>query len=504
MHDDAELLRQYVADRSESAFTELIQRHVDLVYSAASRLLTGDVHRAQDVSQQVFSELARQAPRLTRHPTIAGWLYTTTRLMALRAIRTEKRCKVREQEVHTMNELLSEGAPETDWQHLRPVLEEAMHDLREKDRLAVLLRFFQNKSLKEVGQALGLNENAARMRVERAIEKLRAQLERRGVTSTTTALALALAGNAINAAPPGFAATLAGATLTGLAAETATPFALLKLMAATKLQFGIVSAVLLVSVATPLVFQYETRAKLRDQTEVLRQRTEQLAALETENERLSNRVALTNPRSLPNDQFNELLRLRGEVSRLRADARELEQQRSAPLTRNDALASMAKFYAERITQLKQLLETNPSEKIPELQLLTDSEWLWLAHKGSLDTDDSVRRAMSITRTMAEGHVFHDVLKPALQQYAKDNNGQFPADIAQLKPWFKSPVDDAVLQRWVVLPKSKLAEDLQAQLGEDWFITQKAPVNAALDQRYLAGLKETHLFADGPPHWWILR
>jgi hypothetical protein len=210
------------------------------------------------------------------------------------------------------------------------------------------------------------------------------------------------------------------------------------------------------------------------------------------------------PRLLSNDQFSELLKLRGEVGRLRTDVRELARPKGTdPMSRNDVLASMAKFYAERVSQLKQFLEANPSEKIPELQFLTDPEWLWLAHKSPLDTEEGYRLAMSMTRRMAEGHVFHDVLKPALQEYARANNSQFPTDIAQLKPWFKSPMDDAILQRWIVLPKSRLAADLQAQLHEDWFVTQKAPVNAALDQRYLGGLNEAHLFADGPQHWWIL-
>ena len=155
MHEDAELLRQYATDRSEAAFTELIRRQVDLVYSAALRLMNGDVHRAQDVTQQVFSELALQAKRLTRHPALAGWLYTTTRLMALRAKRTEQRRTAREQEANAMNELLREPGPEQDWKHLGPVLEDAMHELGEKDRLAVLLRFFSEQEPQGGGAGVG-------------------------------------------------------------------------------------------------------------------------------------------------------------------------------------------------------------------------------------------------------------------------------------------------------------------------------------------------------------
>src|ERR1043166_155827 len=127
MSEDVELLSRYATDHSEAAFTELIQRHVNLVYSAALRLGNGDVHRAQDVTQQVFSELARQARRLSNHPTLAGWLYTATRRMALRSLRTDRRRAAREQEAMSMNELVRECGSQPDWEHLRPVLEDAMH-----------------------------------------------------------------------------------------------------------------------------------------------------------------------------------------------------------------------------------------------------------------------------------------------------------------------------------------------------------------------------------------
>ncbi|HKW27774.1 MAG TPA: sigma factor, partial [Verrucomicrobiae bacterium] len=102
MTEDTELISSYAADGSEAAFAELTRRHVDLVYSAALRLVNGDVHSAQDVTQQVFTEVARQAKRLARHPALVGWLYTTTRLMAMRINRTEQRRRTREQEAETM------------------------------------------------------------------------------------------------------------------------------------------------------------------------------------------------------------------------------------------------------------------------------------------------------------------------------------------------------------------------------------------------------------------
>lgn len=271
MSHDAELLARYAADQSETAFTELVQRHLPLVYSAALRLARGDAHRAQDVTQQVFTELARQADRLTAHPALAGWLYTTTRLMAQRALRTEQRRARREQEAHAMNELLRDSDLDPAWQNLRPVLDDAMHDLGDKDRLAVLLRFFQNKTFKEVGAALALNENAARMRVERALEKLRGHLARRGVTLTGSALGAVLLGHATGMVPATFAATVAGAALASTVAGSAWPLSSLQLLTMAKLKTGFLTALVAAGVITPLIIQRQSYVALRKENASLRQ-----------------------------------------------------------------------------------------------------------------------------------------------------------------------------------------------------------------------------------------
>jgi RNA polymerase sigma factor (sigma-70 family) len=280
MSEDAELLRRYVTGHSESAFAELVRRHVDLVYSAALRLVNGDRHRAQDVTQQVFSELARKAGPLARHPSLLGWLYTTTRQMAWHVIRSERRRASREQTA-----LLSTSDAEPDWEHLRPVLEDAMHELNQADRAAVLLRFFKNQSLRQIGLELGLTENAARMRVERALEKLRSSLARKGVTSSAAALALALSGNAVSAAPAGFAAALAGASLAGAMSETATHLGLLKLMAATKLKSGLF-ALAITGTAVTLVLQHQAWLNAREENDSLRR---QIAQLQADNDALASR-----------------------------------------------------------------------------------------------------------------------------------------------------------------------------------------------------------------------
>ena len=212
MPDDAQLLRRYAEEKSEAAFAELVRRHLDLVHSAALRLVGGDAHRAQDVCQVVFSTLARKAPALTRHPVLTAWLYTCAHHAATKAMRTEWRRRAREQEAHLMNELLS-AAPPADWDRVRPVLDAAMRELNDRDREAVLLRFFERRPFADIGAALNLGEDAARMRVERALGKLHALLARRGVTSTAAALSTVLSAEAVSAAPAGLTAVVCNAAL---------------------------------------------------------------------------------------------------------------------------------------------------------------------------------------------------------------------------------------------------------------------------------------------------
>ncbi len=214
---DTELLRRYAEDHDEAAFAELVSRHVGLVYAAALRQVGGATHRAEDVAQTVFVALARQAEPLSRRTEIVGWLYTSTHHVAAKLKRTEQRRALREQEAHAMNEINADDGTAADWERLRPVLDEAMHGLSDADREAILLRYFQNRRLAEVGQRLGLSEDAARMRVDRALDKLQALLGRRGITSTTTALGAVLANPLLAAAPAWIAASVTDAALAGVA-----------------------------------------------------------------------------------------------------------------------------------------------------------------------------------------------------------------------------------------------------------------------------------------------
>ena len=186
---DGELLRRYNRQRSEAAFEELVQRRINLVYSAALRQVNNDPHLAEDVTQAVFTDLARKAATLWQHPSLIGWLYTSTRYQAAKLARTEQRRSLREAEACAMNAIDSTSEPEADWTQIRPLLDEAMHHLSDQEREVVLLRHFQQLSYAEIGLRFGLAEDAARMRVNRALTKLHDNLSKRGVTTTALALA---------------------------------------------------------------------------------------------------------------------------------------------------------------------------------------------------------------------------------------------------------------------------------------------------------------------------
>jgi RNA polymerase sigma factor (sigma-70 family) len=278
MIEDAELLARYADERTEAAFSELVQRHLSLVYSAALRQVYGDVHLAKDVTQLVFTDLARKAAQLKDHTVLTGWLYTSTRFAAAQARRTVRRRQAREQEAHAMQELNSSPLSSTDWDQLQPVIDEMMHGLNDRDRNAVLLRFFEGKAFTQVGARLGLSEDAARKRVDRALDVLRAALAKRGITSTAAALGVLLMNQAVAATPLGLGAAVTTAAVSGgglAAASGAVSF--WATLTATK-TFAVVASALVASGVWVALGQYETNAHLRAATSALRTSNATLAA----------------------------------------------------------------------------------------------------------------------------------------------------------------------------------------------------------------------------------
>jgi RNA polymerase sigma factor (sigma-70 family) len=311
--DDAQLLREYAFQGNEAAFGEIVARYTDLVYSTVLRE-SGCGDLAEDVAQSVFIDLARKAPslagRLKENDPIVGWIYRGTRHALSKRLRAEHRRHIRESQA--MQEFDPVSTAETDWERLRPVLDKTLDELSEEDRQAMLLRFFQNQGFQAVGKALGISDDAAQKRVGRALEKLRARLSRQGITTTATLLSAVLSTNALQTAPAGLAARLAGASLAGAAASTGTT---LTIMSLTSLKTGIIATSIAAALGVLLVAQHYSYRRLQGENAALRQQISQLG-------QPSPPTAVT--QEADGDELErlrgehgELLKLRGELGVLR-------------------------------------------------------------------------------------------------------------------------------------------------------------------------------------------
>ena len=472
---DAQLLRAYAEHRSEPAFAELVRRHVDLVHSAALRMVC-DSHLAQDVTQGVFVALAKNAARLTDRTVLSGWLHRTAQNIAAQTVRTDVRRRAREQEAAVMNELLAHE-PGANWEHIAPQLDAALGELTEPDRDALLLRYFERKTAHEMAQTLGISDEAAQKRVSRAVEHLREFFAKRGVTIGAGGLVIVLSANAVQAAPVGLAVTistaaaLAGTTLTTTATATA-----IKTIAMTTLQKTLVTATVAV-LAGAGIYEARQATQLRDQVQSLQQQqaplAEQIQTLQSERTDWTNRLASLQEDAGRSKSNNlELLRLRGEVTRLRNDAG----------AQNNPTQMAAKAWINRVSQLKERLAKTPEANIPELKLLDEEDWLAAVKYRQLDTDTEYRRAMSTLRQAGEGKVAPDLQK-ALREYLKNSGKQFPTDLAQLKPYFTPPIDDAILQHWTIVPAKTISS---VHVGGEWAITQQSVGDEVFDTQFCIG------------------
>ena len=327
--NDHELLRQFTREQSQDAFTTLVNRHLNLVYTAALRQVRSP-ELAEEVCQSVFTNLACNAAKLNPDTVLTAWLYQVTRHAAIDVVRREARRQAREQIAFQMSGMNDTSA---DWTHIEPLLDEAMHSLDETDRTAILLRYFENKSLREIGEALGASEDAAQKRVGRALERLRDFFCKRKITVGASGLATLLSANAIQAAPAGLAGTVGtGALVASTAVSTSAAITITKTIAMTTIQKIIITAVAAGAIATG-AYQARQISRLRERVQLLQQQQQQeqsaapsnqLQALQLERDRATNALAaLATENAALKTNPNPVLKLRGEVSRLRRENAEI-------------------------------------------------------------------------------------------------------------------------------------------------------------------------------------
>ncbi|MGD0745658.1 MAG: hypothetical protein ABSA45_10935 [Verrucomicrobiota bacterium] len=305
------------------------------------------------------------------------------------------------------------------------------------------------------------------------MERLRDYFSKRNVAIGASGLVVLISANAVQAAPIGLAATIsAAAVLAGTAVSTSTAIAATKAIAMTTLQKTLVTATLAAAIGTG-IYEAHQASHLREQNQTLQQQqaplADQLQQLQRERDDATNRLGsllVENERLKSNPNATELLKLRGEVTRLHADANEPEE-------------TTTKSLLAKVNKLKQRLEETPNAKIPELRFLTGADWIHVASQSSLDTENDLRCAMSATRDAAERKFAKNMLYPALQKYQQANGGQFPTDLSQLQSYFDTLVDDAVLERWEIASSKTIA----AYMGNGGpIITEKTTVDELLDDR----------------------
>lgn len=496
---DHELLRKYAGHGDEAAFREIIGRHTDLLYSAALRQ-AGSPDLARDLLQNVFVDLARKArsvadttSRAGAEVSVLGWLYRGLHYEAANHRRETRRRHIRETRAMEHSEPASSPEPSIDWDQVRPALDEAMADLKDPDREALLLRFFKNQDFAAVGRALGVSDDAAQKRVSRALERLRQSFSRRGLTTTSLALSAALSAHSVHAAPAGLAASLALSTSAvagiSITAGAGLSTSLSQTITMTTLQKMIVGATLAVAVGTGI---YEARqaAHWRETTTALTaaqaRLEEQLDQAERNRETVARELSAireTQARPQTPAPSAELLRLRGEVSRLRALEQQFAQLKQPGSTTADPFTRSVLELTSRAAQLNGHLEASPELRIPELNLLSESDWLEAAKMAKLGTAEEVKESLMQLRGRAK-HNAYARWQDALKGYLDAHGGQLPTETLQLKPFFKDGVDDAMLERYRMTRTGEIPTDAT---GPVWLIEEIAPVDPEYDTRMRMGL-----------------
>jgi RNA polymerase sigma factor (sigma-70 family) len=453
---DVELLREYAERRSEEAFASLVSRYSGLVFSVAARRVQ-NTQIAEEVTQGVFLLLARKARKISRQAVVSGWLFQAARFVSADITKAEARRKIREHEVAQMdlNQDLGEGV---DWEALTPLVDDSIGKLKPTERNAILLRFFERKNYPEMGQILGISEEAARKRVDRAVEKMRGFFAARDVAISGVALASALEIHLAQSAPQALAATVTKAVV-AIPAVTITQ-AVLNMITCIQLKTAIAGGAFLAIAATALV-ESRTLSQLRNANGELQQSQQQLLA---ENQHQFQELQAARDEIVGvQAAIRELSRLRGEVGQLRREKQELAAKDPLPMVMNRSETGPSAFEI-RVVSAEPSADSEP---VSMLQRTREGELIKVSYnlqkKASLD--QSVIESAEVSADPISGSPevlvhFNESGRQQFAQLTKENLDKQLAILVDGQLRFAPVIRTQIADGQAVVPASTEAEAKQ--------------------------------------------
>jgi RNA polymerase sigma factor (sigma-70 family) len=470
MDTSLHLLSRYHCHGDADAFCTLVRDHAGMVFATARRI-TSDAALAEDVAQETFLELARSSRGAVK--SVAAWLHRVAWRKSCNVVRGESRRRHKEQAAAED----PGGTPDAPWSDLEPLIDEVMEELPATLREPLVEHFLEGRTQQEIAARMGVSQSTISRQLDAGIRELRSCLRARSVISGT-GLALLLSTNVSQGVPASLTSSLsklalsgvgAGATMSAnIALHTATAAGLTKAITMTTIQ-KIVIATTITATLGAGVYQIRRAFHLEAQLQEMRDRQGPMSALlqqlRQDRERAAGRLAA----------------LQRENERLGRESEMLAQIKAGDAAAaNDPVRKSMLSWLERVNKLKESIRKTPGATIPEMRFLTEEDWL-NAVRGKLETEEDYLRAFSGLRNAAESK-FTAKTYPALQAYLKASGGAFPSDLSQLQPWFKSPMDSDMLERWEIVPASNYPQFAT----KDWLITQKAAVDEVRDTRIWMG------------------
>lgn len=453
---DVDLLQHYSTrtPEAEKAFALIVERHLSLVYSVARRQVRSP-QLAEEVAQSVFVDLARNAARIDRHAPLAAWLHLVSRRTAVDVVRRESRRQAREQAAATLADMKPNPSS---WSAVEPLLDEAVESLPPADRSAILLRYFENRSLREIGAALGTSDDAAQKRVSRALEHLREFFLKRGVTVTAGRLATDLSAFTLETAPATLCSGITSAVSLSAAAVSPALVSAVPTMALTAIQK---TALTLASVAIAGVIIYETSLLIQQRQDLVTTR-EHVAQVDA-------RLQLTHAAHTKaiSRQQEARARLAG-LARLSGSDPDVEREIDA--------------WLQRLDRLRQLAATRAEYNIPELAALTENDWFTTAREAAFETEEQTRATFRKLHETARTSLAN-AFSRALTRFVDAHDGQLPTDPAQLAAHVDRRLPPELFERCEMLHNGAISI---VPAGE-WILAERLDFARARDSRlYVTG------------------